>query len=291
VSITRIWTFLSSRVTVTFYCQASRLSKSGIDRYFKVWRILRACQGQKRIMGFDMCLWQLYRSKNNDCLLRALCNWYWRRWWRLRRQSTWLPWRHNSVFLCVCLSPSLLSSAPSGFVSWVLSDCGDDRRIGVRLPVRLGGFSLCLCVETHRPWVGLRQEAISPGVSERGVQLSTRFLLLSKDQKDWNHPYACLCVIPARHKRYLAIFLLPWRISPYWANASPLSRIHHTQTNHSLWDFSGRVIRPTQRDSTWQHKTLRRDISIPPTGFAPTFSASEGPQTRALDRAATGIGG
>jgi hypothetical protein len=39
----RICEFLSSRSTVTFYWRASRLSKSGIDRYFEVWRIIRAC--------------------------------------------------------------------------------------------------------------------------------------------------------------------------------------------------------------------------------------------------------
>jgi hypothetical protein len=69
------------------------------------------------------------------------------------------------LFICVCLS-STLPSSPSGFVNWVLSHCNDDRRIGVRLPVRVGDFGLCRCVETHRPWVGLRQETISPVVRE-----------------------------------------------------------------------------------------------------------------------------
>ena len=39
--------------------------------------------------------------------------------------------------------------------------------------------------------------------------------------------------------------------------------------------------------STWQHTTLTTDIHGP-LGFEPTISASERPQTYALDRAATG---
>ena len=138
------------------------------------------------------------------------------------------------LFICVCLSSPLPFSFPSGFVSCVLSHCGDDRRIGVRLPVRVGGFSLCRCVETYRPWDGLRQEGISRGVSQRGVQLITRFLLLSKDQKEWNHPTACLwSFLPAIGVIWL--FFLAWRNIPYWAKAVLLSRIrHHTQTHHGL---------------------------------------------------------
>ena len=36
--------------------------------------------------------------------------------------------------------------------------------------------------------------------------------------------------------------------------------------------------------------TQNRQISMPPVGFEPTISAGEGPQTYALDRAATGTG-
>jgi len=87
------------------------------------------------------------------------------------------PASPSRLFICVCLSPP----NPA---------CSDDRRIGVRLPVGVGGF--CRCVETNRPWVGLRQEAMSPGVSQRGVHVCTRFLLLSKDHKEWIHTSACL---------------------------------------------------------------------------------------------------
>jgi hypothetical protein len=38
------------------------------------------------------------------------------------------------------------------------------------------------------------------------------------------------------------------------------------------------------------HNTLNRHTSMPLAGFEPTISASERPQTYALDSAATGIG-
>ena len=50
--------------------------------------------------------------------------------------------------------------------------------------------------------------------------------------------------------------------SPWWAKASSLSRLYdHTQTQHTRWDFSGRVFRPTKiplRDNTqhWQETDL-----------------------------------
>jgi hypothetical protein len=56
-------------------------------------------------------------------------------------------------------------------------------------------------------------------------------------------------------------FFSPRHNSPQWANASSLSRIHdHTQTHHTRYDSSGRVISPTQREtSTWEHTTFTRD--------------------------------
>jgi len=39
------------------------------------------------------------------------------------------------------------------------------------------------------------------------------------------------------------------------------------------------------------HYTDKRQTSIPPAGFEPTILASERLQTRAVDRATTGIGG
>jgi len=48
---------------------------------------------------------------------------------------------------------------------------------------------------------------------------------------------------------------------PQWAKVSSLSRIHdHTQTHHSRYDSSGRVIRPSQRpllDSTHHSGRIR----------------------------------
>jgi len=38
------------------------------------------------------------------------------------------------------------------------------------------------------------------------------------------------------------------------------------------------------------HNTHKRQTSMPPAGFQPPIPVSEGPQTHALDRAATGIG-
>jgi hypothetical protein len=133
------------------------------------------------------------------------------------------------LFICVCLSSSLPSS-PGEFVR-VLSHCCDDRRIVVRLPVRVGDFSLCRCFETHRQWVGLRQETISPVVSQRGVQLSSRLLLL-KDQKEWSHTSACLCVIPAGHRLYLAIFYhdaaAPFGLRPAYYRGVIITHKHTT---------------------------------------------------------------
>jgi len=64
----------------------------------------------------------------------------------------------------------------------------------------------------------------------------------------------------------------------------------HTDTPQSvelLWTSD----EPNAENSTCQHNAQKRQTSMPPTGFAPTISASEGPQNHALDRTATGIGG
>jgi hypothetical protein len=65
----------------------------------------------------------------------------------------------------------------------------------------------------------------------------------------------------------------------------------HSDTHHSLYDSSGRVISPKQRsvpDNT-QHSQEKKK-SMPPVGFEPAIPASERPQTHAWHRAATGIG-
>ena len=61
----------------------------------------------------------------------------------------------------------------------------------------------------------------------------------------------------------------------------------HTTTRHSRYDFSGRVISPSQR-LVPDHTQHSQQTSTPPVGFDPTISAGERPQTYALDRAATG---
>ena len=66
----------------------------------------------------------------------------------------------------------------------------------------------------------------------------------------------------------------------------------HTTTHHSRYDTSGRMIGSSKRslpDNT--HNNHNRHTSMPPTGFEPTISAGERPQTYALDRMATGTGG
>ena len=63
----------------------------------------------------------------------------------------------------------------------------------------------------------------------------------------------------------------------------------HTTTHHSQQDSSGRGISSSQRprrDNT-RHS---QQIPMPSVGFEPTISASQRPQTHALDRAATGTG-
>ena len=86
------------------------------------------------------------------------------------------------------------------------------------------------------------------------------------------------------------VFSPKWLNSPRVRDAS-LSGIHdYTQTHHTRYDSSGRVISPSQRplpDNT-QH-SQETDIRSP-AGFEPTVSAGQRPQTYALDRAATGTG-
>jgi len=62
-----------------------------------------------------------------------------------------------------------------------------------------------------------------------------------------------------------------------------------TQTHHTQYGSSGRVISQTQGpDNT--NNSHKRQTSTHPAGFEPVIPTSERPQTHALDRAATGIG-
>ena len=47
---------------------------------------------------------------------------------------------------------------------------------------------------------------------------------------------------------------------------------------------------PDSKTSTWQHNTRMKQAFMLPAGFEPVISETEQPQTRALDRAAAGIG-
>ena len=65
--------------------------------------------------------------------------------------------------------------------------------------------------------------------------------------------------------------------------------IARNDTPHSvglLWTSD----HPVAETSTWQHSTHNRQTSMPPAEFEPAISASEWPQTYALDRAVAGIG-
>jgi len=88
---------------------------------------------------------------------------------------------------------------------------------------------------------------------------------------------------------FLIDFFLPWRHSPQWIRASLLLKIrNHTQTHHTRWDSSGRVISSSQRPQPDNTQHSQRQTSMPPVGFEPTTPASERPQNNALDRADTG---
>ena len=47
---------------------------------------------------------------------------------------------------------------------------------------------------------------------------------------------------------------------------------------------------PDSETSTWQRNSPKRHAFTVPAGFEPVISEAERPQSRALDRAATGIG-
>jgi len=60
----------------------------------------------------------------------------------------------------------------------------------------------------------------------------------------------------------------------------------HTHT-HIQYDSSGQVIGPSQRPLP--NTTLTRQTAMLQAGFEPAIQANERPQTKTLDRAATGI--
>jgi hypothetical protein len=88
------------------------------------------------------------------------------------------------------------------------------------------------------------------------------------------------------------LFVCFWGHSPQWARAPSFTRI----LDHTKWRTT---VGWTPLDEWWArrrdvylttHNTHNRQTSKPPVGFEPTISASERPQTYALDRAVTGTG-
>jgi len=83
-----------------------------------------------------------------------------------------------------------------------------------------------------------------------------------------------------------------WRCDPTQAMASSILRfLDHTQRHATIgrtplheWSVRHRDLNLTT------HNTHNRQTSIPTAEFEPAISAGEGPQTHALDRAATGTG-
>ena len=94
----------------------------------------------------------------------------------------------------------------------------------------------------------------------------------------------------AQFIKRLLLFVCFWRDSPQWATASTFTRfLDHTQRRTTLcrtpldeWSARRRDLYLTT------HNTHNRQTSMLPAGFEPTISASQGPQTYDLDRAATG---
>jgi hypothetical protein len=68
--------------------------------------------------------------------------------------------------------------------------------------------------------------------------------------------------------------------------------VSHTTMHHCRQDCFGRVISSSQRPLPYNTQHSQQiNIHASPVGLKPTISAGERPQTYALDRAATGIGG
>jgi len=106
-----------------------------------------------------------------------------------------------------------------------------------------------------------------------------------------------LCQMPhepeiQRHAIRPTLFPFFWRISLQWARDSSLTRfLDHTQrrTIVGRTPLGEGSVRRRNLYLT-KHNTHNRQISMPPVGFEPTFSAGKQPQTYASDRAATVTG-
>jgi hypothetical protein len=79
---------------------------------------------------------------------------------------------------------------------------------------------------------------------------------------------------------------------PLWAKVSVLLRFHyhtHYQTHHTLCDFCGRVLSPTQRPLTQHTGTFTKHTSNSLAGFEPAILEIDRPQTHVIDRTTTWI--
>ena len=83
-----------------------------------------------------------------------------------------------------------------------------------------------------------------------------------------------------------------WRCGPTRVMASSFLRfLDHTQRRITVGRTPLDETSARRRDLyLTTHNTHNRQTSMPPVGFEPTISASERPQTYALDRTATGTG-
>ena len=123
-----------------------------------------------------------------------------------------------------------------------------------------------------------------------------RQLFWRKQFEDEDRPWCCISVhflffslsffilsfLPASHCRLGRLFL----------RLITLGGTHaHTHTRTHLVGLVWTRGRPDAKTSTCTtHRIHKRQTSMPPAGFEPAIPARERPQTRALDRADTGIG-
>jgi len=104
--------------------------------------------------------------------------------------------------------------------------------------------------------------------------------------------YSYNCPPEDEHRDARNMFVCFWHNIPQGAMTSSFTRfLDHTQRRTTVgrtpldeWSARRRDLYLTT------HNTHNRQISIPPVGLEPIISASERPQTYALDRAATGTG-
>ena len=103
------------------------------------------------------------------------------------------------------------------------------------------------------------------------------------------HDSRCVYLFIRKLKCNAKSFFCFWCNSHQWCRASSFTRfLDHTQTHHTLQDYSERVDNSSQRPDNTQH-SQQTNIHAR-VGFEPTISADKRPQTYALDNAATGTG-